>query len=391
MDGSGEAEVRQRVPTYSGIITGDIHGGLHSVNTGVFNYSSFSYGETPFERTNLFKSHSMTDAQKVTFLNTVWPNSLGNRTAARSFGDLDFYFDYVSQQCSSAKAEAHAIKTFLDLFVIIRILQSQPLLNFERIVAQIIKERPRLAKQLPEKIYHSIEFALRLCLLLNIQIGNSSAIFQLPRPIQWPEEMDFSSALATFVTTHQCDIDAEFSGFFNFYDMERIGGITVEWTLDLTSHLSMKGSVIYVFHGVSILKRMHESAETSGALLNQRFIEETLATINLLIPNNNASCNDWLNNEIKRSKLDKDIINRDTPTMGKGRYPYWQDRLVVIEKFFDSTKPRNLLQWWRDTRDMQRWWAFWIPLTGFIMALLFGLFQGTIALMQFLKPKSRSG
>jgi hypothetical protein len=119
-------------------------------------------------------------------------------------------------------------------------------------------------------------------------------------------------------------------------------------------------------------------------LLPSGFVEETLKTTDLLIPLIKATCNGWLADEIKtwQQDLDVTIRNREMPDFNKQSYGYWQDRLVAIEDAFERTKPKNIIQWWHDRRDMQQWWAFWLVISGIFLTVLFGLAQSVTGIIQ---------
>ncbi|KAI3335415.1 hypothetical protein F4824DRAFT_489607 [Ustulina deusta] len=329
---------------------------------------------TSLHASQFFSSDPLSQDEKETFLDQLWPR----------MSDFDFYFSFVDQERNPAAAEDHAITKFDDLFFIVSILQKHHSLEFGQIVTAIQNRRPDLPITSP-KFSHSIELVVRLWLMMNIRNRMPSDLYQLQTSIPWHDNSSLSSVLTTHITRHQCDQGGKFSEYFNFYDMKRIGGIRVEWTNNLTLHLTMKGSLIYVFHGVSILKRMRESTSTSS-FLNPDFIEETLATVDLLIPFTKASCNGWLADEIKRLGLDQNIIHRAPPAMNKSRYPYWQDKLLAIEETFEKSKPRSFLQWWHDTRDMQQWWGFWLLVTGIFLTVMFGLIQSVTGIIQVLRP-----
>lgn len=121
------------------------------------------------------------------------------------------------------------------------------------------------------------------------------------------------------------------------------------------------------------------------AFLPDDFLQETLATIYLLIPCTKPSANGWLEHEIEWHNLDRNLWHRDPPVRNKSRFPYWQDRLLDIEEAFDKSKPRSFPQWWHDTRDMQQWWGFWLLVVGIFLTVLFGLIQSVTGILQLFK------
>jgi hypothetical protein len=74
------------------------------------------------------------------------------------------------------------------------------------------------------------------------------------------------------------------------------------------------------------------------------FVDETLATIDLLIPLTKPDCNGWLVKEIDSWRLDRTVVHRDPPNQSKAFYGYWQDKLMAIEDAFERAKPKNIFQ-----------------------------------------------
>ncbi|KAI1296112.1 hypothetical protein F5Y03DRAFT_296683 [Xylaria venustula] len=339
-----------------------------------------------FYESHFFSFDPLSQVEKKAFLDQLWPTPSVHQTTMDRTVDFECYFQFLEQERNPKSAQDHAIVTFADLFFIVHVLQNNHSWEFGQVVAAIQDRRPDLSVASP-KFSNSIELAARLWLMMNIRNRMPSDLYQLQTSIPWHDSSSLRSVLATHITRHQCDQTVKFSEYLNFHDMKMIGGIKVEWTNNLTLHLTMKGPVVYVFHGVSILKRMRRSPSTTS-VLNHEFIEETLATIDLLIPFTKASCNGWLAVEIKRLGLDQNIMHRDTPMMQKSRYPFWQDKLLVIEENFEKSKPRSFLQWWHDTRDMQQWWGFWLVVTGIFLTVLFGLIQSVTGIIQVARNSS---
>lgn len=83
--------------------------------------------------------------------------------------------------------------------------------------------------------------------------------------------------------------------------------------------------------------------------------------------------------------MDSNIVHRNRPDPRKSSYPYWQDRLLMMEEAFEKTNPRSVFQWWYDTRDMQKWWTFWLAAAGIFLTVLFGLIQSVTGIISVAK------
>lgn len=176
----------------------------------------------------------------------------------------------------------------------------------------------------------------------------------------------------------------KFPHHLNADDLRKIGGFQIQWTDDLMSHLTLRGPVVYLFHHVSVLRRMRKSVPEN--VFPGAFIDETLATINMLIPHTNASCNRWLRTEIETQGLDPTMMYRTSASRVSTEYPFWRERLDTIVDALETSKPRNFYQWWHDRRDMREWWGFWLVVTGIFLTVLFGLIQSVTGVIQIARP-----
>lgn len=201
---------------------------------------------------------------RTAYLDQVWPRPPTQQTAVKptNVGDFDSYFEFFTQERNIAATTESAVESYEDLLFIIKILQNHGPLELRQIIATIENGRPALAGKVT-KLSHCIELAIRLWLMVNIRIIAPSDIFQHQTSIPWQDGDSLSKALASQFKHHRVDQTAKFSEFMNLYDMKRIGGIRIEWTNNLALHLTMKGSLIYIFHGVAVLKRMIDSGSST--------------------------------------------------------------------------------------------------------------------------------
>ncbi|KAL2125430.1 hypothetical protein VTJ04DRAFT_1795 [Mycothermus thermophilus] len=161
--------------------------------------------------------------------------------------------------------------------------------------------------------------------------------------------------------------------------MNKIAGFTILWTNNLGEHLTIQGRFLYLFSQIAALKRLGASSKSP---LPQEFIEETLETISLLIPLGHTACNRWLDTEIVRRGLDPMLRFRSNASRRKMAYSYWREQLLELSDTFDKAKPQNPVQWWHDRRDMGQWWNYWLLFIGLALAVLFGLIQTVMSVLQ---------
>lgn len=129
-------------------------------------------------------------------------------------------------------------------------------------------------------------------------------------------------------------------------------------------------------------RRINANTSPSNLFISPEFIEETIATLNLLIPHDNPTCNSWIREEIDRYELDPELVYRATASRNKGDFIFWQERLSALSEHFDRTKPSSLVQWWHDRRDMGQWWNYWLVVVGISLTVIFGLIQSVTGIIQ---------
>ncbi|KAJ6442558.1 class I glutamine amidotransferase-like protein [Purpureocillium lavendulum] len=324
--------------------------------------------------------------------------------------DLDAWFAYLHHECRPPLATHHAMQTFADMFLIAACLRDNPGTSLAGVQSLVAAADAALASD-PRKLVASVELVVRLWLAVSVRGLMPASRHDLEVSLPWPE----TQSLADVLHAHLCPpptasrptmtttttATESFPRQLNVVNMKRIAGFRVIWTNNLVEHLAVRGSSVYLFHQVSVLKRIKATAAAAAAaaasdhddepgrrrrslplLLPDEFVDETLATLGLLVPHSMAACNVWLRGETARLGLDRDLMYRATADRRKGSYPYWQDRLAALCEAFDRTKPSSPMQWWHDRRDMGQWWGFWLVVAGIALTVLFGLIQSITGILQ---------
>ncbi|KAH7109810.1 hypothetical protein EDB81DRAFT_833104 [Dactylonectria macrodidyma] len=331
----------------------------------------------------LFSRDPLDPNIKQALLSHIWPLSTTTHSPQQSTEDFEAYFTYFRQECRYALLNFHAIESFADMVLILDIIRDNPSSSLANIRTLIKNANTSLASG-DRKLSASIELVVRLWLMINVRILMPTHRRDLEVSIPWPDNQSLMDILDRHIcqpsTSHISALDT-FSSRLNVTDMKNIANFNVYWTDNLSDHLTTRGSSIYLFYHVSVLKRIKASVSSTG-FLPSALIDETLTTLNLLIPHSLTSCNTWLKGEISRLSLDPDIMYRDTADRNKGSYTYWQERLFSLSDAFDRTKPSSPIQWWYDRRDMGQWWGFWLVVAGIVLTVSFGLIQSITGILQ---------
>ncbi|KAH8886947.1 hypothetical protein GQ53DRAFT_844510 [Thozetella sp. PMI_491] len=336
-------------------------------------------------QTPVFSQTTLAPELKEALIGWLWPQS-GNQPHPHSVGDFDAYFTYFQQQCGQGFREQHAMQSFSDLVLILDTIRNSPSASLVDIRSLVGDAKTALATD-ERKLSASIELAVRLWLMVNVRILMPTHRHDLEISIPWPDSQSLLDILRLHISQPSdpsLSTTDNFSTYFNTVDMRNIVNFRVLWTSNLAEHLSVRGPHIYIFHQVSALKSLRCSVE-SLEFLPVDLIDETLATLSLLMPHSMPTCNSWLRSEIVDAGLDHNIMYRETANRDKRGYPYWQERLCAMYETFERTKPSSPMQWWYDRRDMGQWWGFWLVVTGIFLTVIFGLIQSVTGILQVVK------
>jgi hypothetical protein len=114
------------------------------------------------------------------------------------------------------------------------------------------------------------------------------------------------------------------------------------------------------------------------------FIDETLRTLALLLPEHDPSITRWFvkqqNNVLKRGKLPLDPSARECGQLKVEErqmddFDYWHDRLVILKQVFDEAEPSTIRQWWNDRRK-------WVAALVLGLTVFFGVVQSIEGALQ---------
>lgn len=190
----------------------------------------------------------ITPSTRQAILDSVWPNRPDAQLTPLPIAeaDLDAYFDCYSRQCHAFLAQRGrfiAIRTHQDVASIISDFVGN--LDRQEIRASLLKRlqhidhvfipTPNISDDMLDR---AIDLAARLFLM--IKIGSVPHSITNGVPLQWNH-----GTIRQF-TLQQFDIPPVLScngvklpKLFNARNLERIGGIRIRWTSDLTEHLRM--------------------------------------------------------------------------------------------------------------------------------------------------------
>ena len=92
----------------------------------------------------------------------------------------------------------------------------------------------------------------------------------------------------------------------------------------------------------------------SSELYEEAFVEETLDTLRLLLPEHDEDMESWFRDQQQQYHLDP-AANKNgrfnTASRQIDLFRYWRDRLVILKQVSDDSEPQTIKQWWSDRRS----------------------------------------
>ncbi|KAK1753217.1 hypothetical protein QBC47DRAFT_54078 [Echria macrotheca] len=232
-----------------------------------------------------------------------------------------------------------------------------------------------------DDIDRTIHTTVDLCgsLLLMAQVGVHKFGFSRTTPLSWSGEQTLRQAVEQHFQPQQGlqPDHPRMNKLFTAKNLSLIAGIKIKWTNNIVDHLLLSDDdqSVAIFHHAEFLK--YQQCLKSSPF-PQAFIEETLRTLALLLPQNDSKPCRWLLAQITEHALDPCVARCGSLRAQNRRFEHfsvWHDRLVILQQAFDESSPRGIRQWWNDRRNSVQWYTFWVAILVFLMTLFFGLVQ----------------
>jgi hypothetical protein len=299
---------------------------------------------------------------KCAILNALWDGSYSLKDFNNHPSLRESYFRYYTQECDNAFAccsdALHLlIVTHQDIVDIIFQLRNPS--TTRQSLKQSLSSRltsliPSL--HLSDAIVDSlcseaIDLCVRLWLMIDVGTAAPNSFTFGQKRLLWQSDVhDRISAVVAAQFTAQIAIRerVRLGRSLNACNLERMVGLRIVWTNNLADHLRLTedDSRIDIFHHASFLKDCRASA-----VFPSGFVEETLSTLALLLPQYDKKSRRWYRSQGTKSCLDEEAIKCGGLSMEKRqieRFVFWHDRLLILQLVFDETEPRTISQWWNN-------------------------------------------
>ncbi len=189
--------------------------------------------------------------------------------------------------------------------------------------------------------------------------------------------------------------DVKLEKTFRVYDIVKISKFAVHWVDDIFEHLSLESPDpgkdnapfrIRIYHHRSFL-RYH--LDSQSAVFPDGFIDETLRTLDLLLPYEHKQTRNWYGKEARAGQLDSTACEQGRqldPHLRKiDSFTFWRERLTILKETYDELEPDTLYRFWLDKRRPVQWATFWVAVLVLILTIFFGLVQSIEGALQVYK------
>ncbi|SMR56544.1 unnamed protein product [Zymoseptoria tritici ST99CH_1A5] len=252
----------------------------------------------------------------------------------------------------------------------------------EDIVSDIAAHAPTQAFKIGESIENSVNWAARA--VTCTEIGVLRCAFSSRRPLLWQHGSLREFLADVFGASKPVNTHIRLEKNFNALNLERLSGITVEWTSDLSSHLSLRedDTKVMIFHQATFLESVKHDLFPVG------LCEETIRTLALLLPASDRDVQRWYRKQQSANSLDPEAV-RCRKLRADDRqianFHFWAERLSILKQVFDEAEPKTLSQWWFDRRKGPQWYTFWVAIAVLALTVFFGVVQSIEGALQVYK------
>lgn len=161
---------------------------------------------------------------------------------------LERYFTFYNEELgllcrgiseASWQINSLAVQTYEDLFYVVDLLRNSGDSRRPDIRRRML---PRFPSSDVVGINRSINFAIRLWLMINTQDSEFSGLRHEATPVQWDDESTLSAFLQSLFPHSRWQVSAQSSRFgphFTAAFMTDVCGLTLQWTTSLHDHLRL--------------------------------------------------------------------------------------------------------------------------------------------------------
>ncbi|OQV09816.1 hypothetical protein CLAIMM_13899 [Cladophialophora immunda] len=234
--------------------------------------------------------------------------------------------------------------------------------------------RGNFADKSENEIENAINLGIRLSLLVNVRDKSLSSLRSSTPCVVWAADVPLKQFLTslfpvpryTRLTAKESRLDPKFTAT----NMVRICGLRIRWTTSLEDHLSLdrRTKTLSIFPHKFVLQAMlgiGSGSKQHPVPLPHSMLAETILTLDLLFPPWDRDTEVFLE---AQGQAFHQIGEFDAHrTLNLWDFVHWRDRVLELYEEVFQSPPVSWAQLWRDRRNPQQFWTFWIAL--FILGL----------------------
>ncbi|KAK5558871.1 hypothetical protein LTR46_003060 [Exophiala xenobiotica] len=323
----------------------------------------------------------------------LFHNSLGRVDQSQ----FQQYFRYYERELAMLKFGSLTVQSPTNQLVVTR---HEELVEVADIVRSAVSNKSELRKMLQDRYSgeeaaadRTLNLLVRLWLMVNVREPDAALHAPQTYLLQWSSQQTLQDFVADAFPTSKWRVEARESRLhpsFTAAFMVNICGLKLEWTDCLADHLRLDRrhhalrvysykSLLQVHlnsHGddalasdrMSVSKRIERDNPNGHSPFPGRLLLETIWTLNLLFPQWDPNTNSLL----KKHQQSFQQIGpyNGPPTSNLAQFEYWRDRLCELHDVVFLAPPASWAQLWRDRRNPQQFWTFWLALVILLLTLI---------------------
>ncbi|PVH71644.1 hypothetical protein DL98DRAFT_660528 [Cadophora sp. DSE1049] len=267
-----------------------------------------------------------------------------------------------------------AVKTYEDIFFVVNVVRANSDCRRPQL-RSLLRSRFNTTDDLG--LNRSINLSIRLWLMINFQEPEFRGIRHGATCFQWDDETTLRVFFQNLFPTLPWQITARSSRLgphFTAAFMQRVCGLKIEWTTNLPDHLHLdrRRKALKIFPYKCHLQAMTESHKNSTdknePLIPLSVLNEPKASLDLLFPF-------WDSRAVAFLEKEKQTFHEYGPfevakSLTLLDFDHWRDRLLELHEEIFQSPPVSWAQLWRDRRNPQQFWTFWIALMILLLTIL---------------------
>lgn len=255
------------------------------------------------------------------------------------------------------------VRTHTQLLEVLRLIKVEPLRTRGELRAELRLRCPWSCGTPDRYLDAIVNACLRIWLMINFRPLDEIGVGGGRPCIDWRENETLDSLLRDLFhksTTNLTLTQRRLNPQFTAACMMDVCGLKIGWTSSLEDHLRLdrQQKVLWVLPHRGYLVQQAESAKTSKIPFPPELFAEASRTLDLLFPPWDRRTRLFLKQECK----DFHTMSPGSRELDLKYFSFFRERLLELNEDIYMAPAEDWWQLWRDRRDPQKFWTFWIAL-----------------------------